>query len=159
MVIMQSQDISEKIKEWCFTQEPSTFDDHYHLQALLVKFLEKNGWMAYIEYELEKFPRLLVRKDKVEDRQGFIDVCGFAENKMVAIEYDSVTHLKPQSISKLLNVNADYAIGIVRGRQHKAFLRFENIAKIKRVARDSGIVNKSIFLIIVENRIAEQVNV
>ena len=115
--------------------------------------------MAYKEYELENYPKLNQLNGKISDRRGFIDVCAFAHNKKIAIEYDTCTQLRSKSISKLFFSNADFPIGIVLGKHAKPFLRFENTAKINRIAKESGIVNKAIYLIVIENNIAEWVQV
>lgn len=156
---MQSELIIDKIKDWCFIQEPKNYDDHFLFQDLLVKLLRENGWMAYKEYELKNYPKLNTLNGKIGDRNGFIDICAFGHNKKTAIEYDNGNHIKSKSICKLFCSNADFPIGIVRGKHGKPFLKFENTAKIKRIARESGIFNKAIYLIVIENNIAEWVHV
>ena len=159
MPSIENEPIVAKIREWCFAQETLVLDNHNLLQALLVNLLRENGWYAYKEYELEKYPKLNVLTKEIGDRQGFIDICAFAHNKKLVIEYDSATQLRSKSISKLFCSEADLPIGIVRGRLGKPFLRFENTAKIKRVGRDSGISKKGIYLIVIENKIAEWVQI
>jgi hypothetical protein len=156
---LQTELIVDKIKNWCFAQDQKNYDDHFLFQDLIVGFLRENGWMAYKEYEMENYPRLNPLTGKIRDRLGYVDVCAFAHNKKIAIEYDNVNHIKSRSISKLFNSNADFPIGIVHGNHHKAFLRFENTAKIKRIARESNIINKIIYLIVIENHISELVQV
>jgi hypothetical protein len=156
---LQTDQIVGKISDWCFIQEPKSYHHHFLFQDLLVSFLKENGWMTYKEYEIENYPRLNPINEKIRDRQGFFDLVAFAHNKKIAIEYDNVTQLKSRSISKLFNSNADYPIGIVRGKHGKPFLRFENSAKIKRIARESKIMNKKIYLIIIENQISELIEV
>ena len=61
---MTSEEIVDKIKEWCFSQESSTYDDHNLFQDLLVNFLKENDWDAYTEYELENYSKLSAKTEK-----------------------------------------------------------------------------------------------
>jgi hypothetical protein len=159
MPSMENEPIIARIRDWCFAQEPQKLDDHNLFQALLVNLLKENGWYAYKEYELEKYPRINPLTGKIREHQGFIDICAFAHNRKLVIEYDTSTQLRSKSISKLFCSGADFPIGIVRGKRGKAFLKFENTSKINRIAKNSGIINKGIYLIVIENKIAEWVHV
>ncbi len=170
---METDDIISRIKDWCFSQEAKIIDDHNLFQAYLVNFLKQNEWHAYKEYQIEidNHPKhkpttdstnstnstnqTRPSTDPVTDRIEFLDVCAFAHNKKLVIEYDNTTHIKSSSIIKLFYSNADYPIAIVHGKFGKAFLRFESTSKIKRTARNLGIINKTIYLIVIENKIAE----
>jgi hypothetical protein len=154
---MEIEQIMVKIKDWCFDQEPKNYNDHNLFQALLVKLLKENDWCAYIEYEMEKYPRLNALTGEIRDMHGFIDICAFAHNRKLVIEYDNCNHLRTNSINKLFCSNADFPIGIVRGKYGKPFLRFENMGKIKRIAKNLGVTNKAVFLVVIENKIAEWV--
>jgi hypothetical protein len=126
---------------------------------MLVTLLKENGWYAYKEYEMDNYPRINALTGQTIDEHGFMDVCAFAHNKKLVIEYDNGNHLKTNSISKLFHSDADVPIGLVRGRRGKPFLRFENTSKIKRIAKNLGIAKKVIFLIVIENRIAEWIGI
>ena len=78
---MIGEEIVDKIKEWCFSQEPSTYDDHNLFQDLLVNFLRENDWDSYKEYELENYSRLNYFKGNIKDRRGFIDIVAFGQIK------------------------------------------------------------------------------
>lgn len=171
---METEDIINKIRDWCFSQESQVINDHDLFQSYLVNFLKQNEWYAYKEYEINNYPKLTEQpidqttnqpstdsttSEQVKDRTEFLDICAFAHNKKLAIEYDNTTHIKTSSINKLFYANADYSIAIVRGKFGKAFLRFENTSKIKRIAKNMSVTNKTIFLIVIENGIAEWVNV
>ena len=54
---------------------------------------------------------------------------------------------------------ADFPVVIVRGKLGKPFLRFENMAKIKRIGRDYGITGIRIYLIAIENNIVEWITI
>ncbi len=170
---MENEDIVVKIRDWCFTQESKVMDDHNLFQSYLVDFLKQNEWYAYKEYQIDNYPKPKDSKQpteqpstdstgstsQVKDRIEFLDICAFAHNQKLAIEYDNTTHIKSSSINKLFYSNADLSIAIVHGKFGKAFLRFENISKIKRIAKNLGIVNKTIYLIVIENKIAEWVQI
>ncbi|HLN45882.1 MAG TPA: hypothetical protein VK209_09275 [Candidatus Sulfotelmatobacter sp.] len=172
---MENEDIITKIKDWCFSQESQIINDHNLFQSYLVNFLKQNQWYTYKEYEINNYPKQLTEQsieqatnqpstgsttsEKVKDRTEFLDICAFAHNKKLAIEYDNTTHIKTSSIAKLLYSNADLPIAIVHGKFGKAFLKFENTSKIKRTAKNLNITNKTIYLIVIENRIAEWVQV
>ena len=79
--------------------------------------------------------------------------------KKIAIEYDSTTQIRSKSISELFCSDADFPIGIVRGKHGKPFLRFDNTAKTTRIAKESSVADKAIYLIVIENNIAEWVSV
>ncbi len=149
----------DNIKEWCFSQEETTYKDHNFFQKVLVNFLRENGWDAYIEYELENFSSLSARTGKIKDQIGFIDIVGFGYNKKLVIEYDTANTMKFVSICKLFCSNANFLIGIVRGKRGKPFLVYENKVKIKKIAREMGFTDKSIFIIVIENKIAELIYV
>ena len=149
----------DKIKEWCFSQEETTYKDHNLFQKCLVNFLKENGWDAYIEYELENFSSLSERTGKIKDQIGFIDIVGFGYNKKLVIEYDTANTMKFVSICKLFCSNANFLIGIVRGKRGKPFLVYENKVKIKKIAREMGFTDKSFFIIVIENKIAELIHV
>jgi len=156
---LTSETILNKIKEWCFSQEETTYKDHNLFQKYLVNFLKENGWDAYIEYELENFSSLSARTEKIKDQIGFIDIVGFGYNKKLVIEYDTANTMKFVSICKLFCSNANFLIGIVRGKRGKPFLVYENKVKIKKVAREMGVADKSIFVIVMENKITELIHV
>ncbi len=165
---MENEDIVVKIRDWCFTQESKVMDDHNLFQSYLVDFLKQNEWYAYKEYQIDNYPKpkpstgstnSTGSTSQVTDRIEFLDICAFAHNKKLAIEYDNTTHIKSSSINKLFYSNADLSIAIVHGRFGKAFLRFENTNKIKRTAKSLNITNKTIYLIVIENKIAEWVQV
>ena len=149
----------DKIKEWCFSQEPTIYNDHNLFQDLLVNFLRENNWDAYKEYELENYYKLSTQTEKIKDQVGFIDIVAFGHNKKIVIEYDNTTILKFASICKLLYSNANFLIGIVHGKRGKLFLGFENSVKIKKTAKEMGATDKVILIIVMENKIAEWVHV
>jgi hypothetical protein len=153
------EEIVDKIKEWCFSQEPNTYADHNLFQDLLVNFLRENDWDAYKEYELENYSKLSAQTEKIKDQVGFIDIVAFGHNKKIVIEYDNTNMLKFKSICKLLYSNANFLIGIAHGKRGKPFLIFENSVKIKKIAKELNVKDKAIFIIIVENNIAEWVHV
>ena len=156
---MTSEEILNKIKEWCFSQTETTYKDHNLFQKCLVDSLRENGWDSYIEYEVENFSSLSARTGKIKDNIGFIDIVGFGYNKKLVIEYDTANTMKFVSICKLFCSNANFLIGIFRGKRGKPFLVYENKVKIKKIARELGFVDKSIFIIALENKIAESINV
>ena len=149
----------DKIKEWCFSQEPNTYNDHKLFQDLLVNFLRENNCDAYKEYELENYSQLSAQTEKIKDQVDFIDIVAFGHNKKIVIEYDNTTILKFKSIYKLLYSNANFLIGISHGKRGKPFLIFENSVKIKKIAKELNVKDKAIFIIVVENNIAEWVHV
>ena len=156
---MTSEEIVDKIKEWCFSQESSTYDDHNRFQEQLVNFLRENDWDAYKEYELENYSKLSEKTEKIKDQIGFIDIVAFGHNKKILIEYDNTNILKFKSICKLLYSNANFLIGIVHGKRGKPFLIYENTVKIKKTAKEIDVTDKSIFVLVIENKIAEWVHV
>jgi hypothetical protein len=159
---LENEDIVVKIRDWCFIQESKVMDDHNLFQSYLVDFLKQNEWYAYKEYQIDDYPKpkpSTGTTNQVTDRIEFLDICAFAHNKKLAIEYDNTAHIKSSSINKLFYSNADYPIAIVHGKFGKAFLHFENTSKIKRTAKNLNITNKTIFLIVIENKIAEWVQV
>ncbi|MCJ7712968.1 hypothetical protein MUO66_00715 [Candidatus Bathyarchaeota archaeon] len=156
---MTSEEIVDKIKEWCFSQESSTYDDHNRFQEQLVNFLRENDWDAYKEYELENYSKLSEKTEKIKDQIGFIDIVAFGHNKKILIEYDNTNILKFKSICKLLYSEANFLIGIVHGKRGKPFLIFENSVKIKKTAKEIDVTDKSIFVLVIENKIAEWVHV
>ena len=156
---MINEEIVDKLKEWCFSQELNTYNDHNRFQDLLVNFLRENDWDAYKEYELENYSKLSEKTEKIKDQVGFIDIVAFGHNKKIVIEYDNTNILKFKSLCKLLYSNANFLIGIVHGKRGKPFLGFENKVKIKKTAREIGVTNKSIFIIVMENKNAEWVHI
>ncbi len=156
---MTSEAILNKIKEWCFSQPETTYKDHNLFQKCLVDFLRENGWDSYIEHEVENFSSLSARTGKIKDQIGFIDIVGFGYNKKLVIEYDTANIMKFVSICKLFCSNANFLVGIVRGKRGKPFLVYENKVKIKKIARELGFVDKSIFIIAIENKISESIHV
>ena len=156
---MISPGIVEKITEWCYAQEPITYNDHNLFQDLLVNFLRENDWDAYKEYELENYYKLSTQTKKIKDQVGFIDIVAFGHNKKIVIEYDNTNILKFASICKLLYSNADFLIGVVHGKRGKPFLGFENSVKIKKTAKEIDVTDKSIFVLVIENKIAEWIHV
>jgi len=156
---LTSEEILNKIKEWCFSQTETTYKYHNLFQKCLVDFLRENGWDSYIEYEVENFSSLSARTGKLKDQIGFIDIVGFGYNKKLVIEYDTANTMKFVSICKLFCSNANFLIGIVHGKRGKPFLVYENKVKIKKIARELGFADKSIFIIVLENKIAESIHV
>ena len=155
---MTSEEIVDKIKEWCFSQGPNTYNDHKLFQDLLVNFLRENDWDAYKEYELENYYKLSIQTEKIKDQIGFIDIAAFGHNKKIVIEYDNTNILKFKSICKLLYSNANFLIGIVHGKRGKPFLIYENTVKIKKTAKEIAVTDKSILIIVIENKIAEWIH-
>ena len=156
---MTSEEIVDKIKEWCYTQEPNTYNDHKLFQEQLVNFLRENDWDAYKEYELENYYKLSTQTKKIKEQVDFIDIAAFGHNKKIVIEYDNTNILKFKSICKLLYSKANFLIGIVHGKRGKPFLIFENSVKIKKTAKEIDVTDKSIFVLVIENKIAEWVHV
>jgi hypothetical protein len=155
---LTSEEIVDKIKEWCFSQEPNTYNYHNLFQDLLVNFLRENDWDAYKEYELENYSKLSTKTEKIKDQVGFIDIVAFGHNKKIVIEYDNTNILKFKSICKLLYSNANFTIGIVHGKRDRPFLIFENTIKIKKTAKEIGVTDKAILIIVMEKKIAEWVH-
>ncbi len=107
---------------------------------------------------LKIFLVLSEQTGKIKDQIGFIDIVGFGYNKKIVIEYDTSNTMKFVSICKLFCSNANFLIGIVRGKRGKPFLVYENKVKIKKIAREMGFADRSI-IIVLENKIAESINI
>ena len=78
---------------------------------MLVGLLKQNDWYVYKEYELQNYSKLNVQTGNTADRTVHIDVCAFAHNKKLVIEYDNIPQLRSKSINKLFFSNSDIAIG------------------------------------------------
>jgi len=90
--------------------------------------------------------------DIVEQR-GFIDF--FVKHRLIriAIEFDNGNLLRLKSISKLLQSDSNYVIGIVRGNQRYNVLE-QNKKRITYVMKNLKLQNRSILLIINSDKTA-----
>jgi len=103
------------------------------------------------EYEIT-YRNVKANSDIVEQR-GFIDF--FVKYKLIriAIEFDNGNLLRLKSISKLLQSDSNYLIGIVRGNQGYN-VKYQNIRRITYVMKRLQLQNRSILLIINSDKTA-----
>jgi hypothetical protein len=157
---MQSKNINEQIRDYCLSMEEAEYSNHQLFCDSLGSFLKKRNWVVQREFETGPFRVLRVRNDEIKVTGAFIDIYATGPNgQTIFIEFDNGNHLKFNSISKLLQADAEFPIGIVHGNRRRGFLRFDNINRILRTAQKLGIKDKVIFLIIIQNKIAERVKV
>ena len=142
---MNSEEIIEAIKEFCYDFEESYPNTHEFFQTSLMQLLQSKGCLVNIEHEI-LFDCVKVNGEVVR-RRGFMDLLAFFKGKKIAIEFDKGNKLKFKSISKLLQVDTDTRIGIVKGNQ-KYNVWWANKKRIAYIMRRLRILKKPILLII-----------
>lgn len=111
------------------------------------------------EYEVKSHPYVKVMTGELGERGGLVDVCGHLKDRKIVLEYDRCSHIRFNSVGKLFFSDADIAIGVVRGKQNNSYLQTENIQRVRQTAKDLGIKDRAMHLIIVENRTADWIYV
>jgi hypothetical protein len=139
------EEIIEGIKEFCYNFDESYPNTHEFFQISLMQLLRSKGCLVNIKHEIF-FDCVKVNGDIVR-RRGFTDLLVFFKGKKIAIEFDKGNKLKLKSISKLLQIDADTRIGIVRGNQ-KFNVWWTNKNRIAYIMRRLRILKKPILLII-----------
>jgi len=142
---LNSEEIMEGIKEFCYNFDERSGNTHEFFQTSLMQLLRSKGCLVNIEHEIF-FDCVKLNGDIIR-RRGFIDLLVFFKGKKIAIEFDKGNKLKLKSISKLLQVDADTRIGIVRGNQ-RFNVWWTNKNRIAYIMRRLRILKKPILLII-----------
>jgi hypothetical protein len=142
---LNSEEIIEVIKEFCYNFEESYPNTHEFFQTSLMQLLQSKGCRVNMEHEIF-FDCVKINGDIVR-RRGFMDLLAFFKGKKIAVEFDKGNKLKLKSISKLLQVDADTRIGIVRGNQ-KYNVWWTNKNRVAYIMRRLRILQKPILLII-----------
>ena len=150
-LFLDIKDLIEKIKEFCYKYNPPSKRHHGNFKSDFIKFLIRNDCRVINEYEIT-YRNVKANGDIVEQR-GFIDF--FAKHKLIriAIMFDNGTLLRLKSISKLLQSNSNYIIGIVRGNQRYNVLK-QNMKRITYVKKRLKLLNRPILLIINSDKTA-----
>ena len=150
-LILEIKDLIEKIKEFCYKYNPPSKRHHGNFKSDFIKFLTRNDCRVIDEYKIT-YRNVKANGDIVEQR-GFIDF--FVKYKLIriAIEFDNGNLLRLKSISKLLQSDSNYLIGIVRGKQGYN-VRYQNIRRITYVMKRLQLQNRSILLIINSDKTA-----
>ena len=142
---MNSEEIIEAIKEFCYNFEEGYPNTHEFFQTSLMQLLQGKDCKVNMEHEI-LFDCVKANGDIIR-RRGFIDLFVFFKGKKIAIEYDKGNRLKLKSISKLLQSGADTRIGIVRGNQRYNVWR-SNKKRTAYIMKRLQILRKPILLII-----------
>ncbi len=148
---MDIKDLIEKIKEFCYKYNPPSKRHHGNFKTDFIKFLIKNDCRVINEYEIN-YRNVKANGDIVEQR-GFIDFFVIHKQIRIAIEFDNGNLLRLKSISKLLQSNSNYIIGIVRGNQRYNVLK-QNMKRITYVKKRLKLLNRPILLIINSDKTA-----
>ena len=148
---MDIKDLIEKIKEFCYKYNPPSKRHHGNFKTDFIKFLIKNDCRVINEYEIN-YRNVKANGDIVEQR-GFIDFFVKHKQTRIAIMFDNGNLLRLKSISKLLQSNSNYIIGIVRGNQRYNVLK-QNIKRITYVKKRLKLLNRPILLIINSDKTA-----
>jgi len=142
---MDIKDLLEKIKEFCYNYNPPSKRHHGNFKSDFINYLTRNDCRVIDEYEIT-YRNVKSNGDIVEQR-GFIDFFIFHKQIRIAIEFDNGNLLRLKSISKLLQSDSNYIIGIVRGNQ-RYNVKHQNIRRINYVMKRLQLLNRSILLII-----------
>ena len=121
-----------------------------------LKALFVNGeYRVHLEHPIRFDSRVRKSGDRIS-REGNLDLVAFKNRRKIAIELDTGIHLKFKSIEKLLQVNADLCIGIIKGRLNSLGSLNSNVDRIEQVKRELGIFKKNFHLIILAEKIAKK---
>lgn len=128
---------------------------HDSLLNMLSNFYRDRGFVITREYPI-RFDSYFLRENKIETSNGLIDLVLDSDSQKIAIEFDSGVTLKYKSIAKLIQSNADVRVGIVKGR--KSYSVYETKYKMKDVVRRVSYLPKDFWLISINQRVAEKIN-
>ncbi|MCP4607407.1 MAG: hypothetical protein GY845_01650 [Planctomycetes bacterium] len=119
------------------------------LKALFVN----GGYKVHLEYPIHFESRIRKSGDKVT-REGNLDLAAFKNGRKIAIEFYTGVHLKFKSIEKLIQVDADMCIGIIKGRLNNLGSLNANVERIEQVKGELGAFKKNFWLIILSEKIS-----
>ena len=151
----------EEIKSLCFSQDIQTRQNLHSLMINnLARLLVRNNFRVEVESPIFH-DHLTLRTRVMEKTQGYIDLVAFGTSLKIAIEFDSRRSLKFKSIEKLLQCDADVLLGIVCGQSKGSDYRTDldyNRERVLGVMRGLGIYNRKVLLIILSEKISEEVS-
>lgn len=146
--------IVDKIKAVCFSVNVEGRRGlHKDVIDKLKSVLMNEGYKVYLEYPIHFQYRIRKSGDKVI-RDGYLDLVAVKDRDKIAVEFDNSVFLRFKSIEKLLQVDANVCIGVVRG---KASTLEGSIKRIEQVKEEYVFLEKKFWLIILTERIAHKV--
>ena len=151
------EEIINSIIEVCSGQDLSILRSELHRAMLIhiANFFRSEGYSVISEKPIPH-KHIDRKQGGIEvQKNGFIDLFAEKDGFSVAIEFDDGTHIRKNSIEKLLQSDANMCIGIVKGRMNDALLS-SNITRVEKQAKALNIV-RGIWLIIVTEKIAKRV--
>ena len=104
----------------------------------------EDGYMVYLEYPIRFESRIRRSLDKVR-REGKLDLAAVKNGLKIAIEFDTGVHVKFKSVEKLLEVDAEMCIAIVKGGANALE---SNVNRIKEVRKDLGCSKNNLWLMV-----------
>ncbi len=146
--------IVDKIKEVCFSVNVEGRQGlHKDVIDKLKNVLINEGYKVHLEYPIHFKSRIRKSGDNVI-RDGNLDLVAVKDRDKIAVEFDNSVFLKFKSIEKLLQVDANVCIGVVRG---KANTLEGSIKRIEQVKEEYVFLEKNFWLIILTERSAYKV--
>ncbi len=146
--------VIDKVSCVCFGIEVASRQGlHKCLVGELKKLFADGGYRVYLEYPICFESKVRKSGERIQ-REGYLDLYAVKNGRKIAIEFDTGVHLKFKSIEKLFQVDADLCIGIVRGNAN-AFE--DNIKRIEAVKKESGLLKKNLWLLVLCDGTAHKV--
>ena len=146
--------IVDKIKEVCFSVNVEERKGlHKEVINKLKNVLINEGYKVHLEYPIHFKSRIRKSGDKVI-RDGYLDLVAVKDRDKIAVEFDNSVFLKFKSIEKLLQVDANVCIGVVRG---KANTLDGSIKRIEQVKGEYAFLEKNFWLIIMMDKLSYKV--
>lgn len=113
---MTIQNFLEIIKELCFKFSVgflSRRETHKKLLSQLKDIFTQQNYITILEYPIT-FKYLKIKDKSIWYRQWYIDLFCYNSKYKIAIEFDSWSSLKYKSIEKLIQVDSNMSIGIIK---------------------------------------------
>jgi len=142
--------------EFCFGLDVSNRKGlHYQIIQELKRFFHERGFKGELEAEIY-YTHRFKKSNRLGPRHGFIDIAARKDDLAVAVEFDRGTHIKHNSVEKLLQYNANLIIGVVKGKPSEEFLQ-GNIKRVLLTAKTLNITDKKFWLIIICEKVVRDV--
>ena len=146
--------IVDKIKEVCFSVNVKDRQGlHKEVIDKLKSVLINEGYKVHLEYPIHFKSKIRKSGDKII-RDGNLDLVAVKGRDKIAVEFDNSVFLKFKSIEKLLQVEANLCIGLVRG---KANTSEGSIKRIEQVKKEYAFLQKNFWLIIMKEKFSHKV--
>lgn len=146
----------DEVKQLCFNLNmPAYIDSHHYLIYELRELFRRNGYNVERESPAPAHQYIANRRGAIKQKAGQIDLLAWKHDQKITIEYDSGCRLKYNSIGKLLSIDSDISIGIIKADSKPTGYFEDSIKRILLEAEYCKVCCKCLWLISLSEKRAE----